>query len=291
MAATPVQAGTVAAGDTQLAYLRVGSRPALVVMPGGPWLGFAHLRIGFDRFADVCEVVYYDERGSGTSALGDPGRVSTSGTLADLDAVLSGLGLDRPMLAGHSLGAHMIALYAATRPNRVQALVLANPAPPLVRELMEPFGKEMASRRPPEDVEEMKLIEGSAEYEARHPETIERYYRLRYGPFFREHDNALRADFAFTQITAENILEAGGRVFADFADHKLPEKLASVSCPTLVVHSELDPIPEESSRLIADSIPNAELVVIPGESHFAVMENPDAFAAAVKPFLAAHGAA
>mgnify|MGYP003289197765 CR=1 FL=1 len=290
MAAAPAREGTVTAADTELAYLWIGAGTPLVVMPGGPRLGLAHLRIGFDGLANGCAVVYYDERGSGASPLGDPSLVSTSGTLSDLDALLDGLGIDRTTLASHSLASHMVALYAATRPDRVRALVLANPAPPLVPELMERFGREMASRRPPEDVEEMKRIEESAEYEARDPETLERHYRLRYGPFFRERENALEADFGFTQITAENVVEAAGRVMGDFGDHRLPEKLALISCPPLVVHGALDPVPVESSRFIADAIPDAELVVIPGENHFAFIENPDAFAAAIKPFLAEHAA-
>lgn len=290
MAAAPAREGTVTAADTELAYLWIGAGTPLVVMPGGPRLGFAHMRIGFDRLANGCAVVYYDERGSGASPLGDPSLVSTSGTLSDLDALLGGLGIDRATLAGHSLAAHMVALYAATRPERVRALVLANPGPPLVPELMEQFGKEMASRRPPEDVEEMKRIEESAQYEARDPETLERHYRLRYGPFFRDRENALQANFGFTQITAANVVEAGGRQLSDFRDHRLPEKLTSISCPTLVVHAELDPIPVESSRFIAQAIPDAELAVIPGENHFAFIENPDAFAAAIKPFLAEHAA-
>jgi proline iminopeptidase len=291
MAATPAREGTVTAADTELAYLWIGEGTPLVVMPGGPRWGFAHLRTGFDRLAGACSLVYYDERGSGSSPLGDPSLVSTSGTLWDLDALLDGLRIERTMLIGHSLAAHLVALYAATRPERVIALVLANPGPPLVPELVEPFGKEMAARRAPEDVEEMKRIEESAEYEARDPETVERHYRLRYQPFFRDRENALAAEFGFTPVTAKNVVEAGGRLFSDFRDHDLPEKLRSIACPTIVVHGEFDPIPVESSRFIADAIPNAELVVIPGENHFAFIENPEAFAAAIKPFLAEHAAA
>jgi pimeloyl-ACP methyl ester carboxylesterase len=64
--------------------------------------------------------------------------------------------------------------------------------------------------------------------------------------------------------------------------------LSSISCPTLVVHAELDPIPLESSRFIADTIPGGHLVVIPNANHFAFMEDPDAFGAALEPFLAEH---
>ena len=280
--------GTVPAGDVELAYVRLGSGPPVVVMPGGPRLGHAHLRPGFDLLARGRELVYYDERGSGASPLGDPERVSTAGTLSDLEALLDGLALERVTLAGHSLAAHMVALFAAGRPNRVRALVLANPGPPLLPELREPFSREMASRRSPEDAEEMQRIEASPEYQARDPKALERHYRLRYSPFFRDPEAALGADFAITRITADNVVEAGGRLFRDFAEHDLPGKLSAISCPALVVHGELDPIPIESSRFIANAIPRGELVVIPDANHYASIEDPEEFARGVEPFLAEH---
>lgn len=288
MGAPSLRQGTVPAGDTELFYVRVGAGPSVVVMPGGPRFGHTHLRPGFDLLARGREIVYYDERGSGRSPLGDPERVTTAGSLSDLEALLDGLALERPTLAGHSLAAHMVALFAATRPGRVRALVLANPGPPLLAELREPFGREMASRRPPEDVKEMERIEASAEYRSRDPKTIEQHYRLRYAPFFRSREKALETDYAFTEITAKNVVEAGGRLFRDFAAHDVAAKLTAISCPALVVHGELDPIPGESSRFIADALPRGELVVLPNANHYVSIEDPEVFAAAVEPFLAEH---
>jgi pimeloyl-ACP methyl ester carboxylesterase len=129
------------------------------------------------------------------------------------------------------------------QPTRVRALVLVHPAPPLTPQLMEAFGKEMASRRLPEDAQEIHRIEESPDYAARDLKTLEHYYRLYYAPFFREHENALAADYGFTQLTAENVIGTGGRLFSDFGEHDLPGKLGAISSPTLVVHGELDPVP------------------------------------------------
>ena len=63
-----------------------------------------------------------------------------------------------------------------------------------------------------------------------------------------------------------------------------PEELARIQCPTLVVAGSKDVIKEEHTRLIARSIPGAELVVIPG-NHFVANKNPDAFNEAVLRFL------
>lgn len=55
-----------------------------------------------------------------------------------------------------------------------------------------------------------------------------------------------------------------------------PEELARIQSPTLVVAGNKDMIKEEHTRLIARSIPGAELAVIPGD-HFVANKNPGAF--------------
>jgi pimeloyl-ACP methyl ester carboxylesterase len=273
--------GTVPASGTELAYLRIGEGAPLVIVPGGPRFGFAHVRPSLDALADGREVIYVDERGSGSSAAGDLDTISTAGTLSDLDALLDGLELERVALAGHSLAAHMVALYAATRPERVRALVLLNPAPPFAPEHREQFGKEMASRRTPEDADEMQRVESSPEFEAGDVATVERYYQLLYVPFFNDRQIALGAQYRLTENRTRN-RDTAKRIFADFAEHALPAKLGSITCPTLVVHGERDPVPVVSSAAIAEAIPQGELVVA------GFLESPDTVLAVVEPFLAAH---
>ena len=63
-----------------------------------------------------------------------------------------------------------------------------------------------------------------------------------------------------------------------------PEELSQIKCPTLVIAGDNDMIKDEHTRLIARSIPNAELAIIPG-SHFIANKNPDVFNEAVLRFL------
>ena len=279
--------GTVPAAGTELAYLRIGEGAPLVVIPGGPRFGFAHVRPALDVLASGRELIYVDERGSGASPAGDPASISTAGTISDLDAVLDGLGLEAVALAGHSLAAHMVALYAATRPERVRALVLLNPAPPFAPEHREQFGKEMTSRRTPEDTDEMERIKASSEYEAGDVAAVERYYQVLYVPFFNDRQVALSTQYRLTENRSRN-RDTAQRLFADFGEHALPTKLGSITCPTLVVHGERDPVPVASSSAIADAIPQGELVVVPGASHYGFLEDPETVAAVIEPFLVAH---
>ena len=258
-----------------------------MIIPGGPRFGFAHVRTALDVLANGREVIYVDERGSGSSPAGDLANISTAGTLTDLDALLDGLELEQVALAGHSLAAHMVALYAATRPERVRALVLLNPAPPFAPEHREQFGKEMASRRTPEDAEEMQRVESSPEFEIGDVAAVERYYQLLYLPFFNDREVALGTQYRLTENRTRN-RDTAKRIFADFGEHALPTKLGSITCPTLVVHGEHDPVPVASSAAIADAIPQGQLVVVPGSSHYGFLESPKSVSTAVEPFLVAH---
>jgi proline iminopeptidase len=147
----------------------------------------------------------------------------------------------------------------------------------------------MSSRRTPEDADEIQRIEASSEYEGGDVAAVERYYQVFYVPFFNDRQVALSTQYRLTENRTRN-RDTAQRLFADFGEHALPMKLGSISCPTLVVHGERDPVPVESSAAIADAIPQGQLVVVPGSSHYGFLESPDAVAAAVEPFLSAHAA-
>jgi pimeloyl-ACP methyl ester carboxylesterase len=74
-------------------------------------------------------VIAYDARGHGRSSPApDPGAYHYSDLGADLEAVLDGLGIERAVLAGASMGAHTLLWLALNRPARVGGLVVITPA-------------------------------------------------------------------------------------------------------------------------------------------------------------------
>ena len=108
-----------------------------------------------------------------------------------------------------------------------------------------------------------------------------------YVPFFNDREVALSTQYRLTENRSKN-RDTAKRLFADFGEHALPTKLGSITCPTLVVHGEHDPVPVASSAAIADAIPQGQLAVIPGSNHYGFLESPETVAAAVEPFLVAH---
>ena len=64
-----------------------------------------------------------------------------------------------------------------------------------------------------------------------------------------------------------------------------PEEVSHIQSPTLVIAGNNDMIKDAHTRLIARSIPNSELAILPG-NHFIANKNPEAFNETVLRFLA-----
>ncbi len=110
-------------GGARLRYHRTGGNgPPIVMAHGLTDSGLCWTRIARDLEGEY-DLVLYDARGHGQStaaSVDDPLRVGAT----DLIALSRWLGLDRPSLIGHSMGAVTVALAAALEPSAFRAVVL-----------------------------------------------------------------------------------------------------------------------------------------------------------------------
>jgi pimeloyl-ACP methyl ester carboxylesterase len=172
-------------------------------------------------------------------------------------------------LVGHSMGGMLAQEFCATYPDRVAKLVLYGTTPA--------FG-------------------------GRDPAFAEEFLRSRLGPLEgRSMAQAADAmlDGAFAPGTPVEVIAP-----AKAALEAVPEPiyretlrclttfdrrdaLAKIAVPTLLIAGEHDTAaPLKTMQRMAAAIPGARLVVIPGAGHFAHLEQPEAFRAALLPFLA-----
>lgn len=278
---------TVPVGDIEIACTILGEGTPLVVLHGAIGLGSTYMR-ALDPWGEDLQLIHYDQRGSGNTPVGDVQRVSFAGGVDDLEGLRQGLGLGRIQVLGHSAGAYVAALYAAEHPATTAGVVLLNPGPPLAPELMERFGRSMSSRRTPDDDAAREAIEASAEFRAGQPQALERHQLNTFIPFFKERANVERVSLGFTEITAANVHAAPQRMMGSLGALDPIRTFAGIDSPTLVVHSELDPIPHEWSRFLAATIPNADFVLIEGGSHFPMVEDAEQLRTVVVPWLGKH---
>jgi proline iminopeptidase len=277
----------VPVGDIEIACTVLGDGTPLLVLHGAIGLGSTYMR-ALDPWADELQLVHYDQRGSGNTPLGDVRRATFSGGVEDLEGLRRQLGLDHIQLLGHSAGAYLAALYAAEHPTTTAAAVLLNPGPPLAPELMQQFGKAMSSRRTPDDDAERRAIEESQGFGEGRPQALERHQLNTFIPFFNDRATVERVSLGFTEITAANIQQAPQRMMGSLGARNPIRTFAGIQSPTLVVHSELDPIPGEWSQFLAATIPDADFALIEGGSHFPMIENAEQLRNTVAPWLGKH---
>jgi class 3 adenylate cyclase len=116
-------------GDTSIAYVTHGEGPLDIVWVP-TWISQCEylfveptLKAAFDRLASFARLIVFDRRGSGLS---DPmlGAPTLEEQMDDVLAVMEAAGSERAAVVGSLEGGPMAALFAASHPNRTQALVL-----------------------------------------------------------------------------------------------------------------------------------------------------------------------
>jgi pimeloyl-ACP methyl ester carboxylesterase len=121
---------TVSLGSIVVRYREYGhpDAPALVLLHGGASSGATWDRLASALAVEGWRTVAVDLRGHGGSAraISYPLAAYTTDVVGLLDA----LGLERVAVVGHSLGAYVASLVAATRPGLVSHLILEEPPVP-----------------------------------------------------------------------------------------------------------------------------------------------------------------
>jgi class 3 adenylate cyclase len=204
----------------------------------------------FERLTSFATVVSYDQRGTGLS---DPMSLAELPTLEgwtdDLHAVVTAAGLDDVVLCAEVAAGPVAVLYAATRPERTRALILLNSSAAAAR------SEDYSAGVAPEEYE-------------RFVGWIERVWGT--GRFLRAIvpdvpvDDALLRDFARgeRQSMAPAVV---GAFFRWLYAIDVRAVLPAVSAPTLVLHTVENRITSiEHGRYLAQHIPNARLVELPG---------------------------
>ena len=100
-------------------------RPTVVLVHGGP-VSYDHsyFKPSFGVLAGTAQVVYLDLRDHGRSDRGDPAAWSFEACADDIRSFCDALGIDRPIVLGHSFGGMVVLLYGARHPGHAGGLVL-----------------------------------------------------------------------------------------------------------------------------------------------------------------------
>ena len=119
--------GDIVSNGIRIRYHRTGGDKRTLLITHG----FSDNGLFWSRFARAMEndydVVLYDRRGHGFSDAPDSGYTYHD-YAEDMAGLIAALGLDRPHILGHSGGAVVAAILAATKPDLPASLVLEDPS-------------------------------------------------------------------------------------------------------------------------------------------------------------------
>ena len=263
----------------ELFVRRIGAGPAAVVLHGGPGAHLDYLLPAFDALAEGRELVYYDQRGGGRSAVARDVPVGWTEHVADLEALRGTWAMDRLTLVGYSWGGLLAVLYALAHPSRVAKLALVSPAPTW-RTAREQFERVFTHRNLDPSFQEARRKLRESGLRERDPAAFnQRIFELSVAPYF--YDPARARDLTPFRVTGRTQQE----VWESLGNFDLrPQLPALLGMPSLVLHGENDPIPIEAARAAADLI-GAEFHAVPRCGHVPYVEAFETFRAVVGGFL------
>jgi len=246
-------------GDLQIAYEMVVEGPLDVVLVP-PYLSNIEMYWDlpffsrfFGRLASFSRLILFDRRGSGMSD-GLAGATPLEEQIDDVQAVIDGVGSEQPALFSYAEGCGLTALFAASHPDLVRAVVLVSPQPRLVAGP----GYEWAPSVEQRAAFVQAIVESWGTDSPANPLAV----------LVGGQDERLRRLMARLQRFAMSPAAAAASL-AMIGETDVRDVLPSVQCPTLVLRLEDDTyLDERHSRYVAEHIPNARYVQVPGDGPF-----------------------
>ena len=262
-------------GDVHIAYTVVGDGPVDLIYAPGIW---SNLDVMWedrrwarflDRLASFSRLIVFDMRGVGLSDRGaEPPYLESQ--MDDLRSVLDAAGSESAVVFGGARGAAMSMLFAATYPERTNALVLYAAVAKTLRSDDHPYGNTAAEQR--HFVERFTAEMGTgSNLDLQGPSAL--------------------ADPAFVRWWArlERLVATPG-AYRELADIMtgldVRSVLPSIQAPTLILQRTGDRIiPADQAHYLASAIPQARLVELPGDDHIPFLGDADSILEEIEEFV------
>ncbi len=264
----------------KLHYQQIGQGPDIVMVHGITGnLAIWHLEI-IPAFMNEYRLTTYDLRGHGYSDM-PPTGYTTADHAEDLRRLLESLDIERAHIVGHSFGADISLHYTILYPERVDKLVLIEPAIPALQYLRD--RKDWVGWKYWRD----KLASGGKsvpEDKWHNPEYLVRASINLPKVFgFRKGQQRRAAPLIRLMDTTTAAVDYSATVGMSL------DKICRVPHPTLVVYGE-DSVFMGTYEYLRDHLPNCTALLMPESEHFGPLEQPEFLMTHMREFLSADAA-
>lgn len=260
---------------------RTYERPTAFLVHGGPGTDHISWKARYAALAQKMQVVYFDHRGQGRSARGDPQKYTLDENVEDMEALRRYLGLGPIVSIGASYGGRVAMAHAARYPESVSHLVLiaTSAQPDSARR-----AREIAAERG--TPEQIALCDDLAAGRITTVEHMRRYFEVTASLYSRKHNPASGGGVGAAILSPEALNRAHGPDgFLRYLD--LRPELRAITAPTLIIAGRHDwRCPPEFSEEIHRLIPGSDLRIFEESGHRVGADEPEKLFDAIFGFLA-----
>jgi proline iminopeptidase len=275
----------VAVGDVELHVHEKGGGRPLIALHGGPGLDGSVWFPALDPLAeDGWHVLAPDHRANGLSDAGEPSRLTVPQMADDVEELIHQLDLSDPVLLGWSFGSFVAQSHMARHGSAGAYVLMGTVASP---EALHEVAERLAVFEP-EHLRDQVTASWAREATVQTPEECKQLLADQC-PFHVADPEGPLVQWLIDNdriVYRPEVLRhfaAGG----EYGMTDLRGTLRSFHRPVLVLSGAEDrTTPAASAQELADAIPSAEHVVIAGAAHMVPYEQPDAFHATLRDFLA-----
>jgi len=268
--------------DVSLFVKVMGQGYPLVLMHGGPGLDYTTL-LPLQPLADQFTLIFYDHRCNGRSDGAEISSMTFENLTADADALRQKLGYDQWAVLGHSFGGNVALEYALRYPQSLSHLVLMNTG----------GDQRWVNRNAPE-------LLAKRGYSPSAVDAARRFYNgrltpdeflptlMKFGNAYNYHNSLL--SLAKGLVSSRKLKTQPEALIFGYSQllqgWTVMDRLGEIQVPTLVVAGRHDFLfPPEHQAILADRLPNAELVLIERAGHNPQNEQPAEVIDVIKRFL------
>jgi pimeloyl-ACP methyl ester carboxylesterase len=257
-----------------------GSGPRVLALHGGPGMSYDYLDDAVLELATGYEVATFQQRGLAPST--ESGAFTIDEAVADVAAVLDGLGWESAYLMGHSWGGHLVFHAALTLHGRLDGVLSVDPLGAVGDGGAAAFGAEMEARVSEENRARAKALDEKDMAGESTPEESREAFSLFWPSYFADPASAPPVP------RVEFCQPANVGLWGDLNAHlaELETSLPSIGLPFGVLVGELSPMPTTAGTDTAARIPGAWSYVVPGAGHFPWHESPGSLVTAMDRLVA-----
>jgi len=277
--------GLVALNGTELYLKTIGKGEPILIIHGGPGLDHTYFLPQMEGLAKNHELIFYDQRASGKSASNlDSSQISIDIFVEDIEAIRKQTKQENLNILGHSFGGILAMKYAIKYPDKVNKLILSNSSS-ASSIFMKNEAKRLQERITEEDKFAQELIFKSTNFQAGKASAYEDLFRTFFRKEFVNRDLADSLTLTFPANFAKNSRLLSYLSKDMGANYDFSTDLKNITAPTLVVYGDYEILAESAGKQIAETIPNAEFMLLENCGHFPFIENSTAYFTAINDFL------